>query len=62
MEYVVVTYSTVTFPAVKGGIIPPKKPSAVTRYTRGMFGVTVVVGVGLKALPLNYTNRLAVDM
>ena len=61
MEYVVVTYSTVTFP-VKGDIVPPKKPNAVTRYTRGMFGVTVVVGVVLKALPLNYTNRLVVDM
>ena len=37
----------------------------VTKYAkeaRGLFGVAVVNGVGMKAAPFNYTNRLVVGM
>ena len=54
----------VTSPA-EGGVYPPKKPNTVTKYAdeaRGLFGVAVVQGVGVKAAPFNYSSRLVVGV
>ena len=49
----------------EGGVLPAKMHNTVTKYAkeaRGLFGVAVVNGVGMKAAPFTYTNRLVVGM
>ena len=49
----------------EGGVLPAKSHNTVTKYAkeaRGLFGVAVVNGVGMKAAPFTYTNRLVVGI